>query len=348
MSSPSLALSVLMLSFIVTSVLIIPFIDLLYKLRFQRAEQANTRDIFGKLTPIFNKFHQRKAGVPVGGGLLVLGVVSILFALIIPILEYFGIHITSVYPNAIAEVNVLFFTFLSFGILGLYDDIKKFFKFKATGIFGLRMKHKLLLQIFLALVISLMLYFQLGISFLNIPFIGIFELGWLYVPFAAFTIVAFANAVNITDGLDGLASGALMISLFGLWFLSGSILDIPLSIFIALWLGSLISFLYFNVFPARMFMGDVGSLAFGATLAVVGLLLGKVIALLVIGFIFVLEISSSALQLFFKRVLKRKLLPAAPIHLSLQEYGWEEPKIVQRAWLVQILLTLFGIWLTYL
>ncbi len=348
MSSPSLALSVLLLSFIITSVLIIPFIDLLYKLRFQRAQQADTRDIFGKLTPIFNKFHQKKVGVPVGGGLLVLGVVSILFAFIIPILEYFGIHITSVYPNAIAEVNVLFFTFLSFGILGLYDDIKKFFKFKSTGIFGLRMKHKLLLQVFLALVISLMLYFQLGISFLNIPFIGIFELGWLYVPFAAFTIVAFANAVNITDGLDGLASGALMISLFGLWFLSGSILDVPLSIFIALWLGSLISFLYFNVFPARMFMGDVGSLAFGATLAVVGLLLGKVIALLVIGFIFVLEISSSALQLFSKRVLKRKLLPAAPIHLSLQEYGWEEPKIVQRAWLVQILLTLFGIWLTYL
>lgn len=348
MGSSAVVLGVLMLSFIVTSVFIVPFIDLLYKLRFQRAKQANTRDVFGLLTPIFNKFHQKKAGVPVGGGLLVIGVVSLLFAAILPTIKYFGIEVTSVYPNVAAEVNVLFFTFLSFGILGLYDDIKKFFHFKTKGLFGLRMRAKLFLQLLLGFIISLMLYYQLGISFVNIPFVGTLQLGYMYIPFATLTIVAFANAINITDGLDGLASGTLMISLFGLWFLSGSILDVPLSIFIALWLGSLISFLYFNVFPARMFMGDVGSLAFGATLAVVGLLLGKVVALVVIGFIFVLEIGSSTAQLFSKKVFKKKLLPAAPFHLSLQEYGWEEPKIVQRAWLVQIMLTIFGLWLAML
>lgn len=348
MSSPALALSVLFLSFIVTSILIIPFINLLYKLRFQRAQQADTRDVFGALTPIFNKFHQKKAGVPVGGGLLVIGVVSILFALILPILSFAGIDVTSVYENSDVEVNILFFTFLTFAILGLYDDTKKFFKIKSEGVFGLRMQHKLLIQVVLAVIISLMLYLQLGISFINIPFFGIVELSWLYVPFATFTIVAFANAVNFTDGLDGLASGVLMISLFGLWFLSATILDVPLAIFIALWLGSLISFLYFNVFPARIFMGDVGSLAFGATLAVVGLLLGKVLALVVIGFVFVLEIFSAALQLTSKKVFKKKLIPAAPFHLTLQQYGWEEPKIVQRTWLVQVLLTLFGIWLTFL
>ena len=139
-----------------------------------------------------------------------------------------------------------------------------------------------------------------------------------------------------------------MISLFGMWFLSATILDVPLNLFLALWIGSLISFLYFNVFPARMFMGDVGSLAFGATLAVVGLLLGKAFALVVIGFIFVLEVGSSLVQLLAKRFLRRKLLPAAPLHLSLQQYGWEEPKIVQRAWLVQIMLTIFGMWLAVL
>ncbi len=348
MGSLALALSVLMLSFIGTSILIIPFINLLYRLRFQRAKQDTTRDVFGRLTPIFNRFHQQKAGVPVGGGLLVLVVVSILFAILLPILRAFGIEITSVYPNVAAEINVLFFTFLSFGIVGLYDDIKKFFKFKATGFFGLRMKHKLLLQVLLATVIAGILYFQLGISILNIPFIGTFELGWAYIPFAVAAIVAFANAVNITDGLDGLAAGTLMISLFGLWFLSATILDVPLNLFLALWIGSLISFLYFNVFPARMFMGDVGSLAFGATLAVVGLLLGKAFALVVIGFIFVLEVGSSLVQLLAKRFLRRKLLPAAPLHLSLQQYGWEEPKIVQRAWLVQIMLTIFGMWLAVL
>jgi phospho-N-acetylmuramoyl-pentapeptide-transferase len=106
-----------------------------------------------------------------------------------------------------------------------------------------------------------------------------------------------------------------------------------------------ISFLYFNVYPARIMMGDVGALSFGATLAVVGLLLGKVPALLVIGFIFVVEVATSLIQLLSKKFRKKKVFPAAPFHLTLQSYGWEEPKIVQRAWLVQIMLTLFGVWL---
>lgn len=347
MDSLAILLSVLILSFILTSIAIIPFIDLLYKLKFQRAQQ-DTRDAFGMLTPIFNMFHEKKAGVPVGGGLLVIGVVSILFALLIPMIERFGITVTSNYKDIQSEINILFFAFLSFGVLGLYDDIKKFFKFKTTGFFGLRMKHKLILEIILASVISWMLYYNLGISILHIPFIGTFQLGVLYVPFATFTIVAFANAINITDGLDGLASGTLMISLFGLWFLSSKILDVPISIFLALLIGSLISFLYFNVYPARLFMGDVGSLAFGATLAVIGLLLGKTIALVVIGFIFVFEIFTSLVQLISKKFFHKKIFPAAPFHLSLQRYGWEEPKIVQRAWLIQIMLTIFGVWLAVL
>ena len=347
MTGMALLLSVLLLSFIVTSILVVPFIDLLYRLKFQRAHQT-TRDVFGKLTPIFDAFHKMKAGVPVGGGLLIIMVVSALFALMFPLLEQFGITITSNHRSVAAEINIIFFTILSFGILGLYDDIKKFFHFSTKGFFGLRMKHKLFLEIVLALIISSMLYIQLGISFVHIPFIGTFELGALYIPFAVFTIVSFANAVNITDGLDGLASGVLMISLFGLGYLSSAILDVPTSLFIALLLGSLISFMYFNVYPARIFMGDVGSLALGATLAVIGLLLGKVIALIVIGALFVIEIASSLFQLLSKRFLKRKLFPAAPIHLTLQRHGWEEPKIVQRAWLIQIMLTIFGVWLAVL
>lgn len=344
MGNARMMLGLLILSFSLTSMFIVPFINFLYSLRFQRAKQT-TIDAFGKRTPIFDKFHKDKAGIPVGGGLLVIMVVSILFALALPILRFLGVDITSNYANIQAEVNVLFFTFLSFGLLGLYDDIKKFFSFQDGKFFGLRMKHKLLLQIALALIIASLLYASLGISFLYIPFLGTIEMGMLYIPFAAFVIVAFANAVNITDGLDGLAAGSLMISLFGLWFLSASIIDIPLSVFIALWIGSLVSFLYFNVFPARLFMGDVGSLAFGATLAVIGLLLGKTLALVIIGFIFVAEIASSLLQLLSKRFRKTKILPAAPFHLFLQQYGWEEPKIVQRAWLLQIMLTLFGVWL---
>jgi phospho-N-acetylmuramoyl-pentapeptide-transferase len=345
MASLALLLGLLLFSFIITSILIVPFINMLYALKFQRANQE-TRDAFGKLTPIFDKFHKQKAGKPVGGGLLVIVVVSLLFAMIFPMIKYLGIEVTSLHTNLQANINILFFTFLSFGILGLYDDVKKFFHFEKEKFFGLRMKHKLVLQIILASIISFMLYQNLGIDFIHVPFVShSLHLGWVYIPFATFTIVAFANAVNITDGLDGLAAGTLMISLFGLWFLSASILDVPLSIFIALWIGSLISFLYFNVFPARMFMGDVGALAFGATLAVVGLLLGKVLALVIIGAIFVLEISTSFIQLLSKRVRKKKVFPAAPFHLTLQQRGWEEPKIVQRIWLVQIMLTIFGVWL---
>lgn len=347
MDSLALFLSMLILSFIVMSVAIIPFINLLYKLKFQRAQQE-TRDVFGALTPVFNMFHKAKAGVPVGGGLLIIVVVSLLFATLLPILGTFGITITSVHRNAQAEVNILFFTFISFGLLGLLDDVKKFFRLKNSGLFGLRMKHKLVLEIALSVFISYLLYTSLGISILHVPFVGTFELGWLFIPFASFAIVAFANAINITDGLDGLASGSLMISLFGLWFLSAHILDVPLSLFLALLIGALISFLYFNVFPARLMMGDVGALSFGATLAVVGLLLGKTIALVIIGFIFVFEISSSFIQLLSKKFFNRKVFPAAPFHLTLQQYGWEEPKIVQRAWLVQVMLTLFGVWLAVL
>lgn len=345
MNSLSIFLGLLIFSFIVTSVAIVPFINLLYKLRFQRKKQDDTTDVFGVNTPIFNKLHKKKEGTPIGGGLLIVMVVSFLFAFILPVMQFFGIHVTSVYSNHQAEINVIFFTFLSFSILGLYDDIKKFFGFEKSGFFGLRMKVKLIIQILLAIIISMILYFQLGISFLYVPFIGTFFMGWFYIPFATFVIVAFANAVNITDGLDGLASGVLMISLFGLWVLSTSILDVPISVFLALWIGSLISFLYFNVYPARIMMGDVGALSFGATLAVIGLLLGKVVALLIIGFIFVVEVGSSLIQLSSKRLRNKKLFKASPFHLYLQSYGWEEPKIVQRAWLVQIMLTLFGVWL---
>lgn len=339
----SFIMGILILSFIFTSVGIIPFINLLYKLKFQRKNQ-HTKDAFGVATPIFDKFHRIKTGVPVGGGFLVIFIVSVLFALLFPLLSLFGIHITVVYPLK-SELNVIFFTFLSFGLLGLYDDIKKFFGFEKQGFFGLRMWHKLLLQIILATIIACMLYFGLGISILNIPSFGYIHLGWVFVPFAIFTIVGFANAVNITDGLDGLASGVLMICLFGLWFLSASILDTPLSMFIALWIGALIAFLYFNVFPARVMMGDVGALSFGATLAVVGLLLGKVFALGIIGGIFIVEILTSFIQLFSKRVFKRKVFTVAPLHLWFQNKGWPEPKIVQRAWIAGIILTLFGVWL---
>jgi phospho-N-acetylmuramoyl-pentapeptide-transferase len=186
---------------------------------------------------------------------------------------------------------------------------------------------------------------DLKINIFNIPLIGVVHMGWIYIPFAAFIIIAFANAFNITDGLDGMASGILMIALLAFWFISASILDSPLSVFIALWLGSLIAFLYFNIYPARIFLGDVGALSFGATLAVVGLILGKAPALVIIGGIFILEVTSSLVQLLWKRFFHKKLFSVAPLHLWLQFNGWSEPKIVMRFWIISIIFAIFGLWL---
>lgn len=344
--TPAIAfyMGLLIISFIITSVFIVPFIDILYRIKFQRQKQV-TLDAMGNRSPIFDKFHQHKAGTPVGGGLLVLAVVSVLFFVMFSLMKLSGRSIVQVYPLG-PEIAVIFFTFISFGILGLYDDIKKFFGFKKSKFFGLRLSQKFLLQWILAFISAFMLYRLLGIQFLHIPFFGIVQMGIWYVPFAAFTIVSFTNAVNITDGLDGLAAGVLAICLFGFWILSASILDTPLSIFISLWIGSLVAFLYFNVFPARIFMGDVGALAFGATLAVVGLIIGKVMGVMVIGGIFFIEVLTSGIQLLSKRFLKRKYFKVAPFHLYLQTMGWPESKIVMRAWLAGIILTVIGIWIS--
>ena len=338
-----LLLGLLIFSFITTSILLVPFINLLYKLKFQR-EKQKTKDAFNEPTPIFDHFHRHKSGVPVGGGFLIVVWVSLLFAFLFPLLKFLGISVTHVYPIT-EEINVLFFTFISFALLGLYDDIMKFFRFSQKGLFGLRLRHKFAIQWILALVVSAMLFFNLQIDIFYIPFLGVFKIGWWSIPLHSFIIVAFTNALNISDGLDGLVGGLLMISLFAFWILSASILDTPLSFFLVIWLGALIAFLYFNVYPARIFLGDVGSLPFGATLAVVGILLGKVMALVVIGGFFVIEISFSLLQLLSKKFRRKKLFPVAPFHLWLQLIGWEEPKIVLRAWLAGIMLALFGVWL---
>ncbi|MCL4383902.1 hypothetical protein M1116_00440 [Patescibacteria group bacterium] len=338
-----LYLGLLLFSFLLTSVLVIPFINLLYKLKFLRQKQK-TLDFLNEHTPIFDKFHSHKAGTPVGGGLLVIISVCILFTLILPTLKITNIFISRNYDIS-KELLVIFYTFISFALVGLYDDILKFFGFRKSGFFGLRMRHKLLLQLFLASISAFLIYFTLGINFIYIPFLGAIHLGALYIPIAVLLIVGFANFFNITDGLDGLSSGLLMIALFSFWFLSNNSLDTPISVFLALWIGALIAFLYFNIYPARIWLGDVGALSFGATFAVIALLLGKIVPFLIVGSPFIVEGLSSALQIISKRFWKKKLLPAAPLHLTLQQIGWEEPKIVMRSWLAAIILAVFGIWL---
>lgn len=338
-------LGLILLSFIVISILLVPFINYLYKIKFQRKSQK-TRDMFEVRTPIFDRLHAHKVGTPLGGGALVIFVVTLLYVLIIELAPSFGIERTAIFPYK-KEVQILLFTFLSFGALGIYDDLRKTFGFRKNNFWGLRFRYKFLIQWVLAFVIGWFLYKQLGIDIVNVRFFDIFNLGIFYVPFAAFVIVSFANAVNISDGLDGLATGLLLISLIAFLILSRSILDTTLSVFIGLWIGALIAFLYFNINPARIWLGDVGALSFGATLAVCGLLLGKPFALVIIGGMFIVEVTSSLIQLLSKKLRGRKLFEVAPAHLWLQNKGWEEPKIVFRFWLAQMIFAIFGLWLSF-
>lgn len=334
-------LGVLIISFIVHSFSIIPFINFLYNLKFFKNRTA----ISVEKTDEASTHIRSKARTPEGGGFLILVITSLIFSISLPIMKYLGFEITHVYPIN-DEINIIFFTFIAFGLLGLYDDIIKFFELdREEGYSGLKTSYKFLIQGVLGLIIGAMMFINLGIDIIHVPFVGVIHFGIWFIPVAAFLVVTFANAINITDGMDGLASGLLMISLFGFLILSTSILDTPLSIFIALWLGGLIAFLYFNVFPARLFLGDVGALSFGATFAIIGILTGKVVALMIIGLPFLIDGFSSLLQILSVKFFHRRLFPIAPLHYYLLKIGWSEPKIVQRAWLVDIMLVVFGIWL---
>src|SRR3989338_5579347 len=260
-------LGISLLSIIITFILIITFIDFLYKLKLRRQHQQ-TVDVFNKPTPLFDKFNAWKVGTPFGGGLLIIFIVSILFL--------WSLAIFSVNFNFWQTFTILF-TLISFGALGLYDDAKKLVNSSEKySFFGMRLRHKLIIQWILALVPAVILYYQLGYNILFIRGIGTIDIGLLYIPFAAFVIVSFANAFNIADGLDGLASGLLLICLAAFLAISYSIVDQGLGIFIAILIGSVGAFLYFNIYKARIWLGDVGSLSLGASMAVIGLLTGKI------------------------------------------------------------------------
>ena len=347
MNSTSIFLFGTLISFLVHFICFIPFINFLYKRKMQRASQE-TKDPFGRNTPIFDKHNSHKVGVPVGGGILIIILTSILFFIYMIWFLYTKQFMSINYPSLITEIVVLFFTFISFGFLGLYDDLSKIFLWKKSKFFGMRIRQKLVIEIILAGIIAITLFFNLKIDLLNIPFVGTFELSYWYIFFAAFVIVAFSNAVNITDGIDGLSTGILLIALIGFWVIARSIIDVPTSIFISVWLGGIMAFLYFNIYPARIMLGDTGALSFGATFAVIGLILGKSFALPVIGGVFVLEAMSSAIQLIGKRVFKKRPLAVSPLHLYLQHRGWPEPKVVFRLWILAIIFVIMGLAIAFL
>lgn len=330
-------LGLIIIAFFITSFLLIPFIDLLFYLK--RRSKKVTSQVKDMNTPIHNRLLAGKdVETPVGGGILLIPIVVTLSILTLVITKH----------KLSNDIFVLIFTLISFGMIGFLDDLRKIFVSFSGKYSGIKGRYLLLLQTVAALIVSMLLYFVVGFNNIFIPVVGNIILGWWYIPLAVFAIVAFANAFNISDGLDGLSTGLLTICLFAFLILAHSVLNQNLAIFAGVWIGALIAYLYFNVYPARVYLGDAGAFGFGATLAVIGLLTGKILGLAVIGGVFVIIVLSSALQIISKKVFKRKLFPVAPIHMYFKYIGWEEPKIVTRFWLAGAMLAIFGLWLALL
>jgi len=273
--------------------------------------------------------HAVKAGTPTMGGMLI--VVVVMFLAMAMRLE----DESTLTPML---------TLVGVGILGAIDD----FVNARTG-FGMRGRYKLIWQTVVAILAAVYIQRHFDLTGINIPLVGQFEIPiLLLVLFIAFAIVAASNAVNLTDGLDGLASGVLVFSfvaylLIALVGVPGLKLSQPeLAVFCALLIGALMGFLWFNVHPAQIFMGDAGALALGATLAVVAVVTGQLLLLVIIGLVFVAETVSVILQIGSYRLRGKRIFRMAPLHHHFELLGWAEEKITLRFWIVAALAALLG------
>jgi len=296
-----------------------------------------------KISQSISKFvdHQSKAGTPTFGG----------FIFIIPTL----ITMLFLYLRGSLEFSssliIVVFVFLAYALLGFVDDFKKY---KEKNNKGLSILQKLIIQTLIALVFFY-IYMRGGgeptlrISFLNLNV----NLGWFYGLFILFLLVGTSNAVNLTDGLDGLAGGLSAIAFLSYGIITWGSTWVQgyqeIAIFCFILVGGLLGFLVFNTNPAKIFMGDTGSQALGGALAAVAILTRHELSLAIIGGVFVVEALSSIIQIFAIKKLHRKVFLMAPIHHHFEKLGWDERDIVKMFWIVGFMLGMaaiyYGVWL---
>jgi phospho-N-acetylmuramoyl-pentapeptide-transferase len=232
-------------------------------------------------------------------------------------------------PQTLLPLGVL----VASALVGLVDDYFNVRKIGPKG-GGMRMRHRLLIYTVIAAVGAWWFYYKLDWDLIHVPFVGDYNVGWWFIPFAIFVIVATAFSVNETDGLDGLAGGTLLTAFVALGAIAFSQGKIELAVFCGVIIGALLAFLWFNINPARFFMGDTGAMSLGVTLAVIALYTNTALLLPVIGLVFLIESFSVIIQVTSKKLFKRKVFLSAPIHHHLEATGWPEGKIVMRAWVI--------------
>ncbi|GGE66304.1 phospho-N-acetylmuramoyl-pentapeptide-transferase [Priestia taiwanensis] len=315
------ALYTLLVAFLITVLLSPFFIPFLRRLKFGQSIREEGP-----------KSHQKKSGTPTMGGLMIL--TALLLA-------------TFIVSTKVSELSVktylLLFVTLGFGLLGFLDD---YIKVVMKRNLGLTSKQKLLGQIVIA-GIFFIIYKQMGFpTEVHIPGADIaIELGWFYFVFLIFWLVGFSNAVNLTDGLDGLVSGTAAIAFGALSILAWYKGNFDVAIFCVAVVGAVLGFLVFNAHPAKVFMGDTGSLALGGALATVAVFLQLEILLIIIGGVFVIETLSVIIQVASFKTTGKRVFKMSPLHHHYELVGWSEWRVVTTFWFVGLLFAVLGIYI---
>ncbi len=293
--------------------------------------------------PIMSKLHQAKSGTPTMGGILIWFSVLVLALTINTLWHFTGWQFFS-------DINFLTRpeTWLPLGALiisalvGLFDDFLNIHGIGSNG-GGLKVRHRLLAYTLIASGGAYWFFYKLQWDVIHVPFLGNYSIGIWYIPIFIFIIVATAFSVNETDGLDGLAGGGLLsaFTAFGtIAFVQGKY---DLAAFCGAIVGALLAFLWFNINPARFFMGDTGAMSLGVTLGIVAMLTNTVLILPIIGFLFMLETLSVLTQIISKKIRGKKVFLSTPIHHHFEAIGWSEPKIVMRFWIISGVMAVIGL-----
>jgi len=313
------------LSFVIALIWTPLFTDFLYRNRL--GKRIRTTGLDAKKAPIFYSLHKDKANTPTMGGLLIWITTAV---------------ITLLFNLSRSGTWLPLFALVASGIIGALDDLANI-KGIGPNNGGIAFKLKFFLYLAIAMLGAWWFYFKLGWDIFHLPGVGDFFLGWWYIPFFIAVIVFLAFAVNQTDGLDGLAGGTLAISFAAYGVIALVDGKVALAAFCGTIMGSLLAFLWFNIYPARFFMGDTGSMALGTTLGVIAFLTNSVAVLPIIGFVFFVEAVSTLIQIFSKKFFKRKIFLSAPIHHHFEALGWPEAKVTMRFWVISAVTAVIGV-----
>jgi phospho-N-acetylmuramoyl-pentapeptide-transferase len=295
-------------------------------------------------TPIFSGLHAHKEGTPTMGGVLIwltVLIFIIFFSIIGDIIPWPWLDSLNFLSRK--ETLLPLGALVATALVGLFDD---WLDVRGKGVLGgggLNIRHRLLLYFVIALFGALWFYFKLDWTVFHIPFLGNFEIGWWYIPIFIIVIVSTAFSVNETDGLDGLAGGALLVAYGSYGIIAFALGFYDLATFCGIIIGALLAFLWFNINPARFYMGDTGAMSLGVTLGIIAMLTNNALILLPIGLIFVLESLSVIIQRISKRFWHKKVFISSPIHHHFQAIGWSEPKIVMRFWVISAVAAALGL-----